>query len=212
VLKGVDPTFQYNKVNNLKLACAKVNGIILKPGQKFSFWKLVGEPTEKKGYLPGLVLSGGEAVCGIGGGLCQMANILHWMALHSPLDVIERHHHSFDMFPDSGRVIPFGTGASLFYNYIDFGLQNKTKNTFQILMWVDDKYLHGEIRSQKPVPVSYHISERDHAFVKDITSGKHFRKNAIWRKTVSKKTGKTVSENELFRNFSETKYTPADVL
>ncbi|MFJ8513275.1 VanW family protein [Lysinibacillus xylanilyticus] len=47
---------------------------------------------------------------GVGGGICQLANLLYWMALHTPLIVTERHHHSFDPFPDSGRTLPFGSG------------------------------------------------------------------------------------------------------
>ena len=50
----------------------------------------------------------GEVKTSIGGGICQLANLLYWMALHTPLEVIERHHHSFDPFPDSGRTLPFG--------------------------------------------------------------------------------------------------------
>jgi vancomycin resistance protein VanW len=43
------------------------------------------------------------------------------MAIHSPLVVVERSNHSFDPFPDDGRGLPFGSGAEIFYNYIDLG-------------------------------------------------------------------------------------------
>jgi vancomycin resistance protein VanW len=62
----------------------------------------------------------GEARLGIGGGLCQIANLLKWLAIHSPLTVTERHHHSFEPFLDDRRVLPFGSGATIFYNYGDF--------------------------------------------------------------------------------------------
>lgn len=45
-------------------------------------------------------LSRGEVVRGVGGGLCQLANLLYWMSLHTPLEIAERHQHSFDPFPD----------------------------------------------------------------------------------------------------------------
>src|SRR5690349_10916578 len=58
-LRDVDMKFQYNKVVNLRLAIRHLHGLIIKPGEVFSFWYLVGSPTEQKGYLPGLVLNQG---------------------------------------------------------------------------------------------------------------------------------------------------------
>lgn len=113
-LGDVDMQLQINKVQNLKLAIAHLNGILVPPGAAFSFYQLVGKPTAEKGYLPGVQLIQGKAVAGIGGGLCQLANLIHWLVLHSPLTVTERHHHSFDPFPDEGRVLPFGSGATVF--------------------------------------------------------------------------------------------------
>jgi vancomycin resistance protein VanW len=75
-------------------------------------------------------LSFGEARSGIGGGICQLSNLIHWMAIHSPLVVVERSNHSFDPFPDEGRVLPFGSGAAIFYNYVDLVLHNPTDRVF----------------------------------------------------------------------------------
>jgi vancomycin resistance protein VanW len=105
---------QINKVTNLKIASKKINGIIIRPGETFSFCKLVGLPTKRKGYLLGMELTFGEARAGIGGGICQISNLIHWLVIHSPLTVVERYHHSFDPFPDDGRVLPFGSGATVF--------------------------------------------------------------------------------------------------
>lgn len=204
-------TLQYNKVTNLSLALKKAGNILIKPGEVYSFWRLVGKPTSGKGYAEGLMLSDGEIMCGIGGGLCAIANMLHWMALHSPLTVHERHHHSFDAFPDSNRVVPFGTGATLFYNYLDFAIKNDTKETFQIRMWLDNKYLHGEIRSKTEPKFTYHVFEKDHAFTQDKKTGKFYRQNTICRQIIDKRTGNIVKEEELFRNYSVTKYTPKDI-
>ena len=113
-LEGVDMELQRNKAHNLRLACAKINGITLRPGETFSFWRLVGKPGEKQGYREGLVISAGKLGKGIGGGLCQLANLIHWLILNSPLTVTELVHHSDALFPDSGRRVPFGTGTSVF--------------------------------------------------------------------------------------------------
>ena len=74
-----DMQLQVNKVTNLKIAVSRLNGIIIKPGQTFSFCKLVGLPTKRKGYLMGMELSFGKAQAGVGGGICQVSNLLHWL-------------------------------------------------------------------------------------------------------------------------------------
>jgi len=68
-LGGSDIKLQFNKVTNLKLAAAKINSIIIRPGETFSFWKTVGPTSKKKGYKEGLCLSEGEVKTGIVGGL-----------------------------------------------------------------------------------------------------------------------------------------------
>ena len=103
-LGEVDMRLQENKAVNLGLAAPHVDGILIRPGETFSFWALVGNCTARRGYLDGLTLSKGRAFAGVGGGLCQFTNLLHWMALHSPLEIAEHHHHdAYDLFPDFGR-------------------------------------------------------------------------------------------------------------
>lgn len=118
-LRNVDMWLQHNKVHNLKLAAKRLNGIVLKPGETFSFWRLVGKPTRRKGYVKGMVLSNGSFVPEVGGGLCQLSNLIYWMTLHTPLTVVERWRHNYDVFPDSDRTQPFGSGATVAFNYID---------------------------------------------------------------------------------------------
>ena len=203
-LGNSDPQLQENKITNLKIASSKIDGIVIKPGEVFSFWKLVGKTTKAKGYIEGMQLAMGEVKTGVGGGICQLANLLYWMALHTPLVVTERHHHSFDPFPDSGRTLPFGSGASVFYNYVDLQISNPTSYSFQIKVWLSDKHLKGAIFSKEEMPYAYHIEERNHRFLKQ--NGKNYRENEIWRKTIDKRTGEMVNEELLIKNFSEVKY------
>lgn len=98
-LRNVDMWLQENKVTNLNLASEKLNGLILKPGETFSFWRIVGKPTKGKGFLEGMVLTNGSFTDGVGGGLCQLSNLIYWMALHTPLTVTERWRHTHDVFP-----------------------------------------------------------------------------------------------------------------
>ena len=209
-LGGTDLIFQQNKVDNLIIAIKKLNGIIIRPCETFSFCFLVGQPTKRKGYKEGILLCNGEAKPGIGGGLCQISNLIHWLCLHSPLTVTERHHHSFDPFPDEGRVVPFGSGASIFYNYMDYQLRNDTEHTFQLLFWLDKKCINGDLRVDSNLPHKYHIYEKNHKFIKD---GDYiYRRNELWRDKYNKIGSGEIIESELLqKNNALVKYTPDEV-
>lgn len=202
-----DMQLQINKVTNLKMAIPKINGIIIRPGETFSFCKLVGRPTKRKGYLPGMELSFGVARPGIGGGLCQISNLIHWLVMHSLLTITERCHHSFDPFPDDGRVLPFGSGATVFYNYRDYQFTNNTPHTFQVNLWLSEKCLEGELRITEEVDYAFHVFEKDHQFLK--IDGQFYRKNEIWREKILKfQSGKVVATELITKNFARVTYTP----
>lgn len=201
--------WQYNKTQNLALAIRPIDHLLIAPGETFSFCRRVGLPTKRKGYLLGMELSRGEARAGIGGGICQISNLIHWLVLHSPLRVIERYHHSFDPFPDEGRVLPFGSGATVFYNYRDYQFRNETPYTFQLILWLTPKLLEGELRVSQELPYSYHVYEKEHAFLK--IKNRYYRKNEIWRQRIDKSTGRILEEEQLTRNFAEVRYVPAEL-
>ena len=202
---------QLNKVTNLKIAVKQLDGIIIKPGETFSFCKLVGLPTKRKGYLLGMELSFGEARAGIGGGICQISNLIHWLVIHSPLTVTERYHHSFDPFPDDGRVLPFGSGATVFYNYRDYQFTNNTEHTFQINLWFSEKCLEGELSIAKELDYAYHVIEKEHQFLK--IDGQCFRKNEIWREKILKfESGKIIDTELLTKNFARVTYEPENYI
>jgi vancomycin resistance protein VanW len=207
-LGNADMRLQYNKVKNLRIASNRMTHIVMAPGETFSLWRSVGRASRLRGYVPGMLLSQGEVIEGVGGGLCQLANLLHWMALHSPLVVSERYHHSFDAFPDSGRVLPFGSGATIFYNYIDLKFYNPTNQPIQICVWLDDTHLQGELRTTEPLPYSYKVIERDHKFTYVAHEKKYYRENALYQARIDRKTGKYVDERLLYKNHSEVKYIP----
>lgn len=180
-LRDVEMYLQHNKVTNLRLAIEPIDGVMVRPGETFSIWRMVGRPSGKRGFLEGLVLTNGRTEKGIGGGLCQLGNLLYWMALHSPLTVTERYRHGYDVFPDINRQIPFACGATLAYNYIDLQLRNDTTETFQIKLWLDDEFLNGEILSDSEPEWKYEIYETDHMFKLQPWGG-YTRHNRIWRR------------------------------
>ena len=184
-LKDVEMYLQHNKTTNLKLAIEHINGVVIKPGEVFSIWKMVGRPTKNKGYLEGLTLENGKISKGIGGGLCQLGNLLYWMALHSPLTIKERWRHSYDAFPDINRTIPFACGATLSYNYIDLQLSNNTEFSFQINLKIEDGYLKGEMICDTELNTQYEIFETDHLFQHQWWGG-YTRHNKIWKRIFNK--------------------------
>lgn len=180
-LKDVDMQLQYNKITNLKIAVARLNSVVIKPGETFSYWKLIGKPTYKKGYLDGLILcADGSFKAGVGGGLCQLSNLIFWMTIHSPLTVVERHRHSHDVFPDVNRTQPFGTGATCSYNYLDLQIYNGTNSEFQLLLNVGEEYLTGELRSSEPCRYKYEVYEKEHSITPGLFGG-YMRNNLIFR-------------------------------
>jgi vancomycin resistance protein VanW len=202
-----DMKLQINKITNLKIAIKRIDGILIRPGETFSFCKLVGLPTKGKGYLLGMELSFGEVQAGIGGGICQISNLIHWLVIHSPLTVTERYHHSFDPFPDDGRVLPFGSGATVFYNYRDYQFKNNTEYTFQLNFWLDEKCLNAELRIDKELDYSYHVFEKEHHFLK--INEEFYRTNEIWRNKILKfNSGEIINTELVTKNFAKVKYCP----
>jgi vancomycin resistance protein VanW len=204
VLGNTDPILQENKIVNLQIALPHIDGIVIHPEETLSFWKLIGKTTQEKGYIEGLMLSRGKVVTGVGGGLCQLANLLFWLALHTPLRVVERHHHSFDIFPDHGRTVPFGTGTSVFYNYIDLRFYNPTPYPLQFRLWLTEQFLEGMVVCSKQLKEQYRVEKRNHRFYQ--LQEKWYRENEIWRLTIDPENGSILQEELIIRNKSEVRY------
>ena len=115
------------KIHNLRLALRTIDGIEVKAGEVFSFWKQVGRTTRRRGFVEGRELREGCLIRNIGGGLCQLSNGLYEAALEAGLEIIERHAHS--------RIVPGsraaeGRDATVFWNYVD--LRFRSTSPFRI--------------------------------------------------------------------------------
>ena len=207
-LGNVNMQLQENKATNLALAVKHIDGLMIHPGETFSVWRLVGRTTKRKGYKEGLTIAKGQPSQGIGGGLCQLSNLIHWLVLHSELTITEHHHHDgLDLFPDYGRQIPFGTGTSISYNYIDYRFRNDTTNTYQLRLRVDDEYLCGELRAVEPQPHTFHIHAENEHFTRekaqpgdDSSESKDivYRNGEVYRDIIDRATGQCL-ESQLIR-------------
>lgn len=204
-LGNVNMELQENKAVNLALAAPCVSGILVRPGEVFSFWHLVGNPTKRRGYREGLTISNAKTGQGTGGGMCQFTNLIHWMALHSPLEIRERHHHDgFDLFPDYNRQIPFGTGTSISYNYVDYRLYNPTSLTFQILVWTTQTHLCGELRADGRPDYSYHIRTEGERFVREGDGV--YRVGDVYRDIIDPRSGQRLKRELLGKNHAKVLY------
>ncbi len=205
-LRGEEMELQKNKVVNLQLAAARLNGVVLRPGETFSYWRLIGKPSRKKGYREGMVLFLGRIGSDVGGGLCQLSNLIFWMTLHTPLTVVERYRHSHDVFPDSNRTQPFGSGATCAYPHRDLMIRNDTDQSYQLCVRVGETYLEGEWRAEAPQKFQYEILERN-ARMDQASWGGYIRHNELFRR-VFDLDGTLLREEFLFANDAIMMYSP----
>jgi hypothetical protein len=104
------------KVQNLRVAAAQLDGLVIDAGETFSFWKVVGAPRRSRGFVPGRELREGCMIATVGGGLCQLSNALHLAELEAGMEIVERHAHS-KVVP--GSIAATGKDATVFWNYKD---------------------------------------------------------------------------------------------
>ena len=206
-LHGVDLALQENKRQNMALAVPCVDGVLVAPGETFSFWNLVGPPTAQRGYREGLAIGTGRFYSAVGGGLCQLANLIHYLALNSPLTVSELHHHSDALFPDERRRVPFGTGTSIFYPHVDYRFRNDTDQTVQLRVWLEGDDLCGELRAERPFLRRYRLTEEGHRYVQEGEDW--FRVSRVYREVLDRSTGEVLSREPVLDNHSRVMYDPA---
>lgn len=205
-LAGVDMQLQHNKVTNLRLAVATLDGVVLEPGQRLSFWRQVGRPTAERGFLDGLILSEGRSTAGVGGGLCQLTNLLHWMTIHTDLTVAERWRHSYDVFPDSNRTLPFASGATCAWPSLDLQIRNDTSSRWRLGLTVGERDLEGEWRCSSEPLRRYAVYEAAHVVTNDAP-GVYMRRNILRRKAFDTQ-GKFVDDEMVCPNHARMTYNP----
>lgn len=117
----------WNRQENLRLACEAVNNLILYPGDTFSFNGTLGERTAEKGYKPGASYVGGETVMDIGGGICQVATTMYYCTILADLQVVERDCHTY-----ASSYTPLSTDATVFWGGIDYKFKNSSEYPIRI--------------------------------------------------------------------------------
>lgn len=200
----------YNRQHNIKTAIARFNGVIVEPGETFSFGEILGEVDGSTGYAKELVIKEGETIPEYGGGVCQVSSTLFRAILFSGLPIVERHPHSYAV---SYYAYPFGYGldATVYPPQVDLKFLNDmatpiliqafqegteayfkfygTKDGREVAM--DGPYISN--RQSPPPPVYIETTDLAPGQKKKADSA-HSGFTAEWGRTVTYPDGKTTTD------------------
>lgn len=146
---GAEWKLTAGKVQNLRVAARRLNGLLVPAGAVFSFWRALGRPLRARGYVAGRELREGCMVASTGGGLCQLSNALYAAAVDAGLDIVERHAHS-KVVP--GSLAERGLDATVFWNYVDLRFRAPVDCVLDVSL--DATHLHVRLRARDASPVA----------------------------------------------------------
>ena len=111
-----------NRIHNIKMGLAKLQGVLIEPGEEFSFNQTLGEVDEKSGFLPELVIKRDKTIPEYGGGTCQVSTTLFRAAINAGLEILERYPHAFPVV----YYAPQGFDATVYPPHPDLKFRNDT--------------------------------------------------------------------------------------
>lgn len=127
-------TSSANRSSNIALATKALDGMVLMPGDEFSFNKTVGERTVDRGYKTAGAYVAGKTVDQVGGGICQVSSTLYNTVLLSNLEIVERRNHQMTV-----SYVPVGRDATVNWGTTDFRFKNNTKYPVKLAGTVSGK-------------------------------------------------------------------------
>lgn len=142
-----------NRRWNMQLAIAHISGLVLQPGEIFSFWHQVPQPTIRNGFRSGPMLIRGRLKTDVGGGLCQISTTLFGAFLYANCEILEHHNHSIDAH-GSDRFFILGQDAAVVYGYKDLMVRNPHSVPLQLRLHLETNPLsmHVSLWSSTPCP------------------------------------------------------------
>ena len=129
-----------NRNHNLTLACAAIDGLILQPGETFSYNDTLGERTEARGYKRAGAYSGTALVQSFGGGICQGSSTLYYCTLIADLEIVHRVNHGYTV-----SYIPIGLDATVNWGKPDYQFRNNFHFPIKLTAKVEDGYVKMQI-------------------------------------------------------------------
>jgi vancomycin resistance protein YoaR len=125
------------RIHNVALGSSKLNGVLIAPGETFSFNKAVGDISAATGYQSAYIIKDGRTVLGDGGGICQVSTTLFRAAMDAGLPIVERHEHSYRVHYYEEGGFKAGMDATVFSPSDDFKFLNNTPAYILIQTTVD---------------------------------------------------------------------------
>lgn len=204
---GFDMKYQENKVFNLKLTAKELDGLLIRPGETFSFWKSIRHADRETPYREGLTVLNGQLVTTSGGGLCQMSNLLFELFLHSPFTIVERKGHGKKEFPDPGTSLA-GTDATVSEGWIDLKVENRQQQEYQLKLDFDQERIYGFLMTGAEPETDYEILNRNVTYVRK--EGKLYQMADVCRKIRDPRDHTEKGEEILYQNCCEIGYALPD--
>ena len=201
---------QVDRSHNVRLAGKSINGTILAPGEVFDYNKTTGRRTKSNGYREAIVISGGEFIMGMGGGVCQTSSTLYNAAVLADLEIVERHQHGLAV-----SYLPLSRDAAVSWGYQNLRFKNNTNNYIYIETITGSNYITFNIYGEKKDVEVIIESEKletispPKIIVKDNTlpegeekvtkSGQNGYRSQAWK--IVKKDGKIISRERLSKDY-----------
>ena len=122
------PAGSYARSNNLKIALSYMNGVVVLPGETYSYNNNIGDTTASKGYQAAATFKGGTTVNEMGGGICQTVSTLYNTVLMANLEIVERHQHGLPV-----GYVPPSRDATVYSPVLDFKFKNNRETPIKIV-------------------------------------------------------------------------------
>lgn len=135
----------YNRRVNIRVGASKFQGLVIKPGEEFSFNKFLGDVDAANGYLPELVIKRTGTVPEFGGGLCQVSSTAFRAAMKAGLPIVERRNHSYAV----RYYAPQGTDATIYPGVTDFRFKNDLTSHLLIRTRIEGDKLYFDFYGTK---------------------------------------------------------------
>ena len=150
---------QENSIYNIEKAAEELNGTIVKPGEVFSFNRLIGRADKEEGYKESIIIVNGQFVNGYGGGVCQVSTTLYNAALLADLPIRERYNHS--IYGEATSYVPQGRDAAVFYGYKDLKFSNSLDHQIVIFSEFTSDFLTISIWGEKKLDKEVMVITQD---------------------------------------------------
>jgi vancomycin resistance protein VanW len=140
-----------NKWHNIQLTASKISNIVIPRGGIFSFWHLVGNPSQHSGFKESRMIRNGQLGFEVGGGVCQVSSLVYLAALQAGLTILERHNHSVDIYQEDERFAPLGADATVVYGNKDLKFLNNLDSDIQLIINVLENKITLTLFTKTPI-------------------------------------------------------------